>query len=101
MFPPIKRTPPSLVPYAVMYRWPWEADDEMRDPPEVGVTVIRVPMQQIEWRMRFGWRLIIDDTDVELTLGPGQEWAPYPVQAKKAPPFYPPPIMRPPDVESD
>lgn len=87
---PLKRTPPSLIPYAVMYRWPWEGDEEVRDPPEVGVTVIRVPMQQIEWRRRFGWRLLIEDTDVELKLSLGQEWAPYPVQAKRTQPFSPP-----------
>ena len=87
----VKRTPHGEY-SAVMYRWPWEEGDPS------SARVIWVPMAQVEWRKRFGWRLILEDAEIHLTLGLGQTWKDA-EPAKK--PFYPPPIMRPPDVEND
>lgn len=71
---------------AVMYRWPWEQGE-----PE-DARVIWCPLAQVAWRKSCGWRLVLSDAEIELTLWPGQEWA-RPNQAKyqqRPTTFYPP-----------
>lgn len=85
----VKRTPHGEY-CAVMYRWPWEDGDP------ASARVIWVPMQQVAWRKSFGWRLVLEDAEINLTLSLGQTWK-EPEPPRK--PFYPPtPFpMRPPD----
>lgn len=78
---PVKRTPHGEY-CAVMYRWPFEQGE-----PD-SARVIWVPMAQVGWRERFGWRLVLEDAEIHLKLNLGEEWKKDVAVPKK--PFYPP-----------
>jgi hypothetical protein len=80
---PIKRTPNPDEPWCLIWKVEWGV-----------VQCIHVHLANAARYRRYGWRVLVSDLDVPLKLNLGEEWASQPVKKE---PFYPPPIMRPPD----